>query len=51
MTEEQQPHEPGLDAIAAFNRDRWEALVAADVPYARPLRDLDTAGAAASVDP
>ncbi|MEZ4557434.1 MAG: class I SAM-dependent methyltransferase [Caldilineaceae bacterium] len=51
MTEEQQPHEPGLDAIAAFNRDRWEALVAADVPYARPLLDLDTAGAAATVDP
>ncbi|MEZ4610359.1 MAG: hypothetical protein R2838_08975 [Caldilineaceae bacterium] len=50
MTEEQQPHEPGLDAIAALNRDRWEALVAADVPYA-PLLDLDTAGARATVDP
>ena len=51
MTDGHQPHEPGLDAIAAFNRDRWEALVAADVLYARPLLDLDTAGARATVDP
>ena len=51
MTDGHQPHEPGLDAIAAFNRDRWEALVAADVPYARPLLDLDTVGARATVDP
>ncbi len=44
-------HEPGLDAIAAFNRQRWEELVEAGVLYSRPLLNLDETTAHNVVDP
>jgi SAM-dependent methyltransferase len=30
-----------MDELADFNRERWEALVAAGIEYGRPLLDLD----------
>jgi SAM-dependent methyltransferase len=51
MPQKSTQHEPGLDDIAAFNRARWEALVAADVLYSRPDLDLDATQARAAIDP
>ena len=39
-----------VDAIVAYNRARWEELVAADVLYSRPYLDLDLDRARAFVD-
>lgn len=51
MPQESTQHEPGLDDIAAFNRARWEALVAADIIFSRPELALDEAQARAAIDP
>lgn len=51
MPQESVQHEPGLDDIAAFNRARWEALVAADIIFSRPELALDEAQARAAIDP
>lgn len=40
-----------LDAIARFNRERWEDLANAGVKFSRPWLDLDGATARARVDP
>ncbi len=40
-----------LDELARFNQERWEALVAANIEYARPWLDLDVATARQRVDP
>ncbi len=40
-----------FDDLARHNRERWEALAAADVAYSRPFLDLDAASARAFVDP
>jgi SAM-dependent methyltransferase len=40
-----------MDDVARFNRERWEALVRAGVPYSRPALDLDRRSARAMVDP
>jgi SAM-dependent methyltransferase len=36
-----------MDELAKYNRDRWEALVAAGIEYGRPLLDLDEGSARA----
>ncbi len=36
-----------MDELAAFNKDRWEALVAAGIEYGRPMLDLDEESARA----
>ena len=36
-----------MDELADYNRERWEALVAAGIEYGRPLLDLDQASARA----
>ena len=36
-----------MDELANFNKERWEALVAAGVEYGRPMLDLDKASARA----
>ncbi len=36
-----------MDELAEFNRDRWEALVAAGIEYGRPMLDLDQESARA----
>jgi SAM-dependent methyltransferase len=38
-----------MDELANYNKERWEALVAADIEYGRPLLDLDKASARAWV--
>jgi SAM-dependent methyltransferase len=38
-----------MDEIAKYNRERWEALVAAGIEYGRPLLDLDEVSARAWV--
>jgi hypothetical protein len=38
-----------MDELADYNRERWEALVAAEIENARPLLDLDQASARAWV--
>ncbi len=38
-----------MDELADFNRERWEALVAAGIAYGRPMLDLDEASARAWV--
>ena len=38
-----------MDELADFNRERWEALVAAGIEYGRPMLDLDEASARAWV--
>jgi SAM-dependent methyltransferase len=38
-----------MDELAAYNRERWEALVAAGIEYGRPLLDLDQEAARAWV--
>jgi SAM-dependent methyltransferase len=40
-----------MDELAATNRDRWNALVAAGVEYTRPLLDLTVDSARAFLDP
>lgn len=39
-----------LDDIAAFNRERWNALVEAGIEYSRPFLDLNEEAARAEVD-
>ena len=39
-----------MDDIAAFNKERWEALVKAGVAYSRPFLDIDEAKARRFVD-
>jgi SAM-dependent methyltransferase len=38
-----------MDELADYNRERWEALVAAGIEYGRPMLDLDEASARAWV--
>jgi SAM-dependent methyltransferase len=40
-----------LDDVARYNKERWEALAYACVPYSRPLLELDAGSARALVDP
>ncbi|MCI0439181.1 MAG: class I SAM-dependent methyltransferase [Chloroflexi bacterium] len=40
-----------VDEIARYNRERWEELARANVPYSRPMLQLDEASARALVDP
>jgi len=40
-----------LDDIARYNRERWEALVAAGIEYSRPWLDLTEDAARVAVDP
>lgn len=40
-----------MDDVARYNRERWDALVRANVEFSRPWLDLDQATARARVDP
>jgi len=40
-----------LDELAKHNKERWEALARANVPYSQPWLDLDTDSARRKVDP
>ena len=40
-----------IDEVAKFNRERWEALVKANVRYSRPALNLDAQSARDLVDP
>ena len=40
-----------VDEIAQYNKERWEALAQAHIPYSRPALDLDAASARKMVDP
>lgn len=48
MSEHEQ-HE--LDDLARYNQERWDALVAANIEYSRPMLNLDPAAARRMVDP
>ena len=39
------------DEIAEYNKERWEALAQARVPYSRPSLDLNASSAQSMVDP
>jgi SAM-dependent methyltransferase len=39
------------DDIARYNKERWEALAQAHVPYSRPILDLDADSARELIDP
>jgi SAM-dependent methyltransferase len=39
------------DDVARYNKERWEALAQAHVPYSRPVLDLDADSAREMVDP
>lgn len=49
--EDQEKDDLHLDALAADNRARWNALVEADIEYARPLLDFTPEKARAWLDP
>ncbi len=40
-----------LDEVARTNRERWDALVAANVGFSRPMLDLDRTSARQLIDP
>lgn len=40
-----------MDDITRYNKERWEALVQHDVPYSRPMLDLNATSARHVVDP
>jgi len=40
-----------MDWLGGYNRQRWQAMVEADIQYARPWLDLDRAAARQHVDP
>ena len=40
-----------MDDVARYNRERWDALVRANVEFSRPWLDLDAATARSRVDP
>jgi SAM-dependent methyltransferase len=40
-----------MDEVARFNRERWEELAGAGVPYSRPFLHLDRESARRTIDP
>ncbi len=40
-----------MDDLAKYNRERWEELAKADVPFSRPWLDLDKKSVCKLIDP